>query len=193
MIKVLKHMPHIRMRLNNSGFSLTEMLVTTIIVVMLCGGVATGVAFAHRQYFASMVHSEAAVLGSSVSNVMRSELSYSEDIQRDSSGRVEFAGVSYADSGGSSEFWHMESRKDNSSSEYGEVFFVREDIMKPMLSSSAYSYGLGVRVVLSSNSDDKVHVVVAVSDDSGQVKYSDEFDVYPENCKVDAVDVLVSY
>jgi Tfp pilus assembly protein PilV len=63
-----------------SGYSLAESLLALLIILLLSAGIAGGVAFAVRQYNEAMIRSEAKVLCSSLSNVLRNELSITSDI-----------------------------------------------------------------------------------------------------------------
>ncbi len=63
-----------------SGFSLGETLVALLIVSLLSMGIATGVAFAARQYNRALVRSEARILCSTLTNIFREELGNTQTI-----------------------------------------------------------------------------------------------------------------
>lgn len=57
------------------GYSIAEALLAVLIVALLSSGIAAGVSFAVRQYNAAMVRSESMVLTSTLTSIIRNELS----------------------------------------------------------------------------------------------------------------------
>lgn len=57
------------------GYSIAETLLVVLILALLSSGIAAGVSFAVRQYNAAMVRSESMVLTSTLTSIIRNELS----------------------------------------------------------------------------------------------------------------------
>ncbi len=70
--------------LNNSGASLLEMLCAILILLLVSGGMASGVSLANRQYDQSIRASESQILYSTLETVLKNELAYTTQIIVDS-------------------------------------------------------------------------------------------------------------
>lgn len=71
-----KKKPDLLRRLRGrGGYSIAEALLAVLILALLSSGIAAGVSFAVRQYNASMVRSESMVLTSTLTSIIRNELS----------------------------------------------------------------------------------------------------------------------
>ena len=72
------------------GYTLAETLITVLLVGIVSMGVATAMAFAGRQYRASLMASDAKVLCSTLTSVIQSELSNTPKIRlADASGTLD--------------------------------------------------------------------------------------------------------
>lgn len=60
-------------RRGRGGFSMGEMMVTLIIISLLSMGIATGIAFAVRQYNRGLIRSESRILCSTLTSIFREE------------------------------------------------------------------------------------------------------------------------
>ena len=65
---------NLKKRFNSAGFSFAELLVTILILTLVSGGMARGVAFARDQYRKSMILSESKTLCSTLSDIIKDEL-----------------------------------------------------------------------------------------------------------------------
>lgn len=70
------------------GFSLGELLVATIILLLASQVLTQGMAFAVRMYNESMTRSHAKQLCSTLTNVIEKELRYTTSIKKDSQGTI---------------------------------------------------------------------------------------------------------
>lgn len=66
----------IKKKLNNRGFTLAEMLICVLILLLVSGAMTQGIAFAMGQYQDSMELSQSTVLCSTLQNRISSELRY---------------------------------------------------------------------------------------------------------------------
>ena len=174
----------VRLRADEGGFSLTEMLASLVIVVLLSGVVSVAIAFGSKQYVRSLQVSEGNVLCSTLESAIRNELTYSDSVRADSSGQVEFTSVSYARNVGDTPYWHLGDRD-------GHVVLLRGSIAEPLLPDTAYANGL-VAGVSCRLDDEVVRVEVLVSDADGSRKASSAFDIVPRNSDVELVERLDS-
>ena len=90
---LMKKMAEIKNKINRSaGFTLTEMLATIAILIMVSGGLATGIGLGVKQYNKLMKRSEAQILLSTIQSAVSNELAYSDsprllnDVKSDNSG-----------------------------------------------------------------------------------------------------------
>ena len=90
---LMKKMAEIKNKIKRSaGFTLTEMLATIAILIMVSGGLATGIGLGVKQYNKLMKRSEAQILFSTIQSAVSNELAYSDspqllnDVKSDNSG-----------------------------------------------------------------------------------------------------------
>jgi prepilin-type N-terminal cleavage/methylation domain-containing protein len=68
-------------KLNNKGFSLGEMLVAVLILLLATSATAEGIRVATQQYHKSMIQSESKLLNTTLSTILQSELSNTTTIK----------------------------------------------------------------------------------------------------------------
>lgn len=73
---------------NKKGFTLGEMLVTVLILLLATSGMVTTIALASGQFNSSVRESEAQILCSTLKTIISDELCYTTEIHTDSSGNV---------------------------------------------------------------------------------------------------------
>lgn len=73
----------------DSAFSMTEMLVTTLILGLMTIGLATGITSSMRVYYQSVTYSEERMLLSTLSEAIISELRHSKEAVINSDGKLE--------------------------------------------------------------------------------------------------------
>ena len=88
-------------RRGRGGFTIGEMLVAMIIISLLSMAVATGIAFAVRQYNRGLIRSESRILCSTLTSVFREELGNTTYIA--TSGGLRYLSKNYTPSSASSE------------------------------------------------------------------------------------------
>lgn len=193
-----------RVRASRSGFSLTEALVTLAIVGLVTSAMATGIAFAVKQYDESMATSESRVLQSTLKNAIQNELAITNMVvldgnEADASRQVvAFFSPNYAVKEGYSEFKLVNSRTDSSGNPYGELALGTgsdKTKWKKLISSSSYHKNLGAQVQVVYHKADEAtgvpaHFTVAMKILGGpdRVMVDDTFDVVPLN-EVDCINV----
>ena len=87
-------------RRGHKGFSIAETLVALLIVSLLSMGIATGVAFATKQYRQSVIRSESKVLCSTLSSIIRDELLNANFVYSGSPMGIDSQNYNAADSSG---------------------------------------------------------------------------------------------
>lgn len=170
---------------SESGFSLVEMLVTTLILVLATACMTVGVSFATRQYRESRVQSEGRTLLSTLRSAVEGELVGATTVTLDDDDNVvSFFNSVYGDSsltcvrvdGG-----RVVPVEDGG---LGELYVGDENGDGRLLVGSATysSYGLGARVTeLSYDAGDNVFHVGLDVGDGVDVIDSSSFDVRPTN------------
>jgi hypothetical protein len=184
----IKAEPRRRLR-RKSGYSIAETLLALLILLILSSGIAGGIAFAARQYNESVMRSEAKVLCSSLSNVLRGELSITGDIDPHpgDEGRVKvqgFVSPNYAAEGtvqaGETKCASLHAQRDGVDAERGELML--DD--SPLLPSAAYSsYAMDAKAdVYDDRTLGLFEVTVEVWSGDGRAKLAENtFEVIPLN------------
>ena len=152
-------------KLNNcSGFTLVEMLVTLVIVIMVSTMMAEVVKLGVDQYERSLRSSESKVLCSTISTILTSELSYTQEVHVDSSGNVtKFQSQNFAINNNLS----MVDTDGSGTNGYGEIVLANcEDSseVRNILGTGSYTRGLLAKVTtLTYNSAEHCfHVVLSI-------------------------------
>ncbi|MBQ9545152.1 MAG: hypothetical protein IJV00_08500 [Clostridia bacterium] len=166
------------------GVSLAEMLIATLLLVLVSGAMVTGVLFASTSFSKSMMRSESKVLYSTLQNVIKNELANTKTVvlgeaKTDGSRRVDkFFSQNYASTLDLSSFRVIPSGR-----EYGELALGSETEVNRLLSSSAYTYGLGAKVEVSyfESAPERFRVVLTICSTDGTELISEPFDVVPLN------------
>lgn len=173
---------------SQSGTSIGEMLVVTVIVLLVSGVLVSGIQLALRQYQKSVILSEEKILASSLSNIIEGELSVANtDLMKlDDSGKlVTFRPKNYGLEKSDCGFYSV-SVSDNhqvskASDGFGELFLGSQNSSGVMsghllLSRAAYSqYSLKASVDVSF-ADEIFHVVLTIKDPTDVTSVT-EFDV----------------
>ena len=174
---------------------MAEALLATLLVALLSMGVAAAMSFAGRQYRASMLASESKLLASTLTNVVRGELSNTPRIRlADAAGTVDsFYSRGYAhEETEMSRFYAV--RVDENlnvtpagDEAFGQLLLGSLDgegrlVGNLLLSGAAYgTWPLQARVCVRYDAAGQVfHVTLSVRDPDGNV-YPNEFDVLPLN------------
>ena len=175
------------------GYTLAESVVTLLIVVMVTMCVATGVAFAQRQFNASMQMSEPKVLCSTLESAIRNEICYATLVDA-SGGAVRFTSANYADASGENPMWELGVSRDGVivPGGRGEAVLHRVGdggtIVSPLLPETAYSRGMTVSVATGISRDGEgrsaVRVTLHAYDNKGEELAEDVFSVVPANTEV---------
>ena len=174
-----------RLRKKN-GYSIAESLLALLIVVLLSTGIAAGIAFATRQYNASLSMSESKVLCSSLTNILRSELSTTRKITVNAVGKVvsiqpspnyRTAGVAETEAEKQST---LRALRNGVESSYGELMLGEQ----PLLPTAAYSsYELNASADVRYDDDPGIFEVTLTiySSDGSKELVSNTFEVIPLN------------
>ncbi len=132
--------------MNNKGYSLVELLAAITILLLLTGGLVTGVILSYNQYQSSIRRSEASELYNSLSALINNELKFTTEIKTDGKGNVtSFYSISYATSSDLTGFAVIDDNKNNTV-DYGHLILrsvSNPEEYKRLLSYGAYTDGLG--------------------------------------------------
>ena len=130
---------------NDKGLTITEMLATVLILLLISGGMATGVMVAERQYAKAMRQSEAEELYMSLENIITNELRYTTKLKYEkgtASGEVQgLFSVTYALK---ADYYAelVPLNKEGIPADYGELAFKYGDEYNRVLGGQAYPDGL---------------------------------------------------
>lgn len=181
---------------DRGGYTLTEALVTMLIVVLVTGAMATGIAYAFRQYDESISLSQAKVLQSTLKNALQNELAIVEYIivdETESGPDQELLALKsknyVSKSWAWSQFKTINGKIDSDGNPYGEIALGFGDDptkWKKLISSSSYHGVMGaqVSIVHHAATDDRQEyytVKMRILNDSARELTYDEFDVAPLN------------
>ena len=172
-----------------SGFTLTEMLATIIIVLLVSAGLVTTVGLALKQYDNSMRNSEASVLASTLKSIISNELEHTNvsTMEMDASGNViAFESTDYALKNSLSSFYAVDEDK-SATSGYGQLFCGKKGDTSQgslVIASASYTRGLGMKLKsITYNSTSKYFTVrFEVGYDDTSLK-TEEFSVRAMNAK----------
>lgn len=140
---------------DSKGFTLTELLVATIIMLLVSLGLATGVALSNRQYINSIRQSEAQELYSTLSSVISNELRYTTKVYIDSSVSASTDGAkingfyskTYSPSSSNSKpYILIIDENGNETTDFGQLAIGQASNYNRVLNSAVYSKNLGVKV-----------------------------------------------
>ena len=133
---------------NNKGFSLVEVLVAIIILLLVTSGIVTGVVLSKRQYQSSITYSKASELYNSLSSLINNELKFTNQIKTDGENVSSFYSVSYATKSDLTEFSVIDGNG-NVTSDYGQLILrsaSNSSDIKRILSYGAYTNALGCKL-----------------------------------------------
>ena len=177
------------------GFSLTEAIVTLMLVVIVAAAMSTGVAFAARQYSNSVQVSQAKILESTLKHVVENELQITNDVELGaeapgSSGTDYDLGTFYSTNYGLNDSFSR--FKNLGGKEYGEIVLASDAGERLIAPSSSYPRDLGAKIQVSCHGATTMgsetvftlshfHVKLEIATTAGNVLIADEFDVVPFN------------
>lgn len=174
----------IKKKLNNKGFSLAEMLVCVLILLLVSAAMTQGIAFAIGQYQDSMELSQSTVLCSTLKNKISSELRY-----------LSYEDVDYVDPAKDiypafrmcklNDDGTVEETPMDSPDAYGVVQLGRIDSAGKfsgnfLLPTAAYTYNMVANVAIMSfpQEDDKRFIIrIIVNNAKGELLTQNEFTV----------------
>ncbi len=173
------------------GYSLAETLVALLIVLLLTSGIATGMAFAARQYKNSMIDSGARTLGSTLMTILQNELGNTNEVTLKNGDELDsYFTRNYAVAANTlSRIYSVEVSNSmditESSSGYGQLWVgqIESGVAsgKLMLSSASYSaYHLQVKAAVTYDGS-AFHVTLKIRTEDGTERESLSFDVIPLN------------
>jgi prepilin-type N-terminal cleavage/methylation domain-containing protein len=180
-------------KLNNRGFSLGEMLVAILILLLATSATAEGIRVTSQQYHKSMIQSESKLLNSTLSTIIQSELSNTSTIKLGSkvSGNTykvdKILSPTYAIDRDLCHFYSVKNDDGTfkeSSNGYGELMLgvkTGSEIEGNLLVSSEMytSYDLKANVDVTYDTDKKIfHVVLKIKSNDKEVS-NNSFDVIP--------------
>lgn len=168
---------------NNKGYSLVEVLAAIIILLLVTGGVATGVVLSRNQYQNSITQSEASELYNSLSSLINNELKFTNEIKTDDDNNVtSFYSVSYATKSALTGFDTIDSNNKPTNG-YGQIILrstADENDIKRLLGYGAYTNGLGGKVESVKYIDGIFEVTLSIGT-SDKTIISKTFNVRPLN------------
>ena len=178
---------NLKKRFNSAGFSFAELLVTILILTLVSGGMARGVAFARDQYRKSMILSESKTLCSTLSDIIKDELRNATNYKYENDTVLFTSHDNVSDC----RFYIPEG------TEYGELWLGSDQPgdkqysqhNRRLISTAAYSaYKLKAKVEISCDNQNNAtgetvfHVKLEIWDaQKSEVTVSSEFDVIPLN------------
>lgn len=185
------------------GFTMTELMAATLIMLLVSGAMAGGVTFAVRQYHNSMILSESKLLCSTLSSVVQGELCTTQTVVLSGDGPVydleRFYSANYAIEKNLSSFLVV--GQDDS----GELYLVEPapgylalgtvtdegavegGLLVSTATYSSYHFKAGVSVRYEEFSRDGslsmgvFHVTLTIFSSGGEVLLTNEYDVLPLN------------
>lgn len=147
---------------NNSGMSLGEMLVATLIMVLVSIGLATGVALSNKEFIYSIRQSEAQEIYSTLSNLLTNELRYTRQVEykEGSSEEVKaFFSFTYNVESSLSEIVIIDKDDKVVTDDYGYLSLGNENTFNKVLGASSYPNNLGAKVTIKYNQTNKLFTV----------------------------------
>ena len=175
--------------LGRRGFSLGELLVATIIILLASQVMTQGMAFAVRMYNESLTRSHGKQLCSTLTNIIEKELRYTTKITIDSSNRVtKYFSPVYGKT--QSSFAVIDDKGNLAAGTTGGEIGVQITndegnlVWQKLLSSASYSsYNLKARVEsVTYDTGSKVfHVELQITDKNGKKLVTNKFDIIPSN------------
>lgn len=147
---------------SNRGFSLTEALCSVLILLLVSGGMVSGIQLASKSYRDSILISESKELCSTLTSIVSYELRYASNVTVSAGGEVEsFFSHSYANKNTLCTFASVDS--EGRIAEYGELMLGEKDsspfVGKELLSHAAYTNGLGAGVKVFYNKAENLFTV----------------------------------
>lgn len=147
-------------KINNSGMTLSEMLVATILVVLVSMGLATGVALSNKEFIYSIRQSEAQEIYSTLSNLLTNELRYTTQVEYKNSNEVKsFYSLTYAIENSLSEVVVIDEDDKVVTNDYGYIALGNNSTFNKILGASSYPNNLGAKVSIKYNETSKLFTV----------------------------------
>ncbi len=155
-------------RNSQSGFTLTEMLCTVLLVTLISMGLVRGVTLASTQYRRSVRYSSSYQLFTNLQTIISNELKYANKITLDNDNKVnQFFSTTYALENSLTRLYVLDD-DGKETDEYGQIAIGNGTDFNYLLSSKAYSDSLGAKCNITYSDVDEVFIVtlsVGVNDD----------------------------
>ncbi len=153
-------------RNHRSGFTLTEMLCTVLLVGLMSVGLVRGVTLASKQYNRSVRYSSSYQLFTTLQTLISNELKYTNKITVNGNEVDEFYSVTYALENNLTRLYILDS-DGNITDGYGEVAIGDGTNFNHLLSTKSYSDSLGAKCKITyTDGMFTVTLQVGVNDDS---------------------------
>lgn len=161
--------------------SLAEMLCAVLILLLASGGMTAGIGLAQKSFVRSLRSSEAQELSSTLESLLTNEFRYTSDVTLNGDTVLDYRSVVF--NVGDRHVKLVSVDENNYQRLYGELSLLSHDSeygdeYYHLLSSAAYSKGLGANACVSFNRDSKVFtIVLKIADAQYNVISEKHFDV----------------
>ncbi len=151
-----------------SGFTLTEMLCTVLLVALASSALVSGVSVANRQFQTSIRISQAQQLSTTLETLLANELKYTNEIVVENGQVKKFYSVTYAISTDLTELVILDGNQNiviENNQKYGELALGDDSQYHRILSHANYDKQLGVKI--QSLTFDETNKVFSIQMDIG--------------------------
>lgn len=186
-----------RLKTDKRGYTLTEALVTMLLVAVVTAAMSTGIAFAARQMTSSLELSEGVVLQSTLKNVVANELAVTSDATVANApgsdglyALTNFFSVNYGDVEAASQFVVIDQSGNQkaSSAGFGQLAIASGSKVKKLISQASYTNGLQAQLSVafcpassSASSSAYFKAKLTIVNAQGKTVTEDTFDVNSYN------------
>lgn len=147
---------------NNKGFTLTELLAATLIMLLVSLGLATGVALSNKQFVVSIRESEAEELYSTLETILTNELRFTNDVVLKNNNEVKsFYSVTYNVKKGETSLLVLDNEdKAVIGDKYGQLALGNSSSnCNRLIGSGNYSYDMGAKANIIYDINKKIFTV----------------------------------
>lgn len=168
---------------NSKGFTMIELLVSTLIVVLVSIGLAAGVALANRQFIKMNRYSEAQELYSTLNTLLTNELRYTNSVVIKNGNVDSFFSVTYALKNERTSLVVLDEDGNETLLDYGQLALGNNGQYNRLVGSASYtSYNLGAKAVVTYDADKKLFTVdLDIGEVGGDSIVRDTFNVRAMN------------